>query len=230
MTQNYMNNDLDNRQAEREWMVQTQLISRDITDEAVITSMLAVPRHLFVEENQQPFAYYDTDLEIEARQTISQPYMVALMAQALRLKSSDKVLEIGTGSGYSAAILSRIASKIYTIERHDVLACLARERFEKLGCLNIEVGVGDGTLGWPGHELFDAILVTAGGPRIPTPLLDQLVCGGHLVIPVGQKGAQQLLRIEKTQTGELTEEHLGLVRFVPLIGTEGWCNIKTDFN
>jgi len=214
--------DLEQRLAEREWMVKTQLIGRDITDEAVINSMLTVPRHRFVQENKQEYAYYDNPLEIEAGQTISQPYIVALMAQALELKASDNVLEIGTGSGYSAAILSRMVINVYTIERHEELAYLAKERFKSQGYHNIEVHVGDGTLGWPEKAPFEAILVTAGGPVIPDSLINQLAIGGRLVIPVGERGEQKLMRIKKTVTRELIEENLGLVRFVPLIGTEGW--------
>lgn len=216
------------RLAEREWMVQNQLIGRGITDEMVINSMLIVPRHKYVMEDKQEYAYYDSALEIESGQTISQPYIVALMAQALKLKSIDKVLEIGTGSGYSAAILSRMAMNIYTIERHEGLAHLAKDRFRSQGYDNIAVQVGDGTLGWPEKAPFDAILVTAGGPVIPDSLINQLAIGGRLVIPVGDKGEQILIRVKKTLTGELIEENLGLVRFVPLIGTEGWgeSNIK----
>lgn len=228
MTKEYCKIDLDERLAEREWMVQTQLIGRDITDEAVINSMLIVPRHKYVMEDKQEYAYYDTPLEIEERQTISQPYIVALMAQALELNASDKVLEIGTGSGYSAAILSRIARYIYTIERHEALAHLAKERLNIQGYNNIEVHVGDGTLGWPEKAPFDAILVTAGGPAIPDTLIEQLTIGGRLVIPVGDRGEQKMIRVKKTVTGELIEENLGSVRFVPLIGTEGWhgANLK----
>lgn len=222
MTEDYSKDNSHGRLAEREWMVQTQLMDRDITDEAVIKSMLTVPRHRFVKEDQQAYSYYDNALEIEVGQTISQPYIVALMAQALELKESDKVLEVGTGSGYSAAILSRMAANIYTIERHEVLAHLAKERFKIQGYNNIEVHVGDGTLGWPENAPFDAILVTAGGPVIPDSLIDQLAIGGRLVIPVGDKGEQKLMRVKKTVTSELIEENLGSVRFVPLIGTEGW--------
>jgi len=222
LSKDWYKDDLDARQAEREWMVHTQLMGRDITDEAVINSMLTVPRHRFIKEDKQELAYYDTALEIEADQTISQPYIVALMAQALELKASDKVLEIGTGSGYSTAILSRIAMTVYTIERHNLLADLAKERLMNQGYENIEVCVGDGTLGWPEKAPFDAILVTAGGPTIPDPLIDQLAIEGRLVIPVGEKGEQHLLRIKKTITSELIEEDLGAVRFVPLIGSKGW--------
>lgn len=226
MTKDYNKGDLDERLAEREWMVQTQLMGRDITDEAVLKSMLIVPRHKYVMEDKQEYAYYDTALEIEAGQTISQPYIVALMAQALELKASDKVLEIGTGSGYSAAILSRLAAYIYTIERHDILSHSAKERFQNQGYENIEVRVGDGTLGWAEKAPFDAILVTAGGPVIPDSLINQLAICGRLVIPVGDKGEQKLMRVKKTATSELIEENLGSVRFVPLIGTKGWSELN----
>ncbi|AET66578.1 protein-L-isoaspartate and D-aspartate O-methyltransferase [Desulfosporosinus orientis DSM 765] len=223
MNKEYRSNDLNGRCAEREWMVHTQLMSRDISDEAVINSMVRVPRHRFVMNDKQELAYYDTALEIEAGQTISQPYMVALMAQALKLKASDRVLEVGTGSGYSAGILSQIASRVYTIERHQELAKSAEDRLNSLGYNNIEVHVGDGTLGWAEKAPFDAVLVTAGGPVIPDPLLEQLAVGGRLVIPVGEdRGEQHLLRVKKTVSGKLIKEDLGAVRFVPLIGTEGW--------
>ena len=226
MIRDYSKGELDDRQAEREWMVQTQLISRDITDEAVINAMLTVPRHRFVKKEQQAYAYYNNALEIEVGQTISQPYIVALMAQELGLKANDKVLEIGTGSGYSAAILSRIAQSIYTIERHEVLAQQAKKRFENQGYENIDVLLGDGTLGWPEKGPFDAILVTAGGPVIPESLIDQLAIYGRLVIPVGNKGEQELIRVKKAGTNKIIEENLGSVRFVPLIGTEGWDEVN----
>ena len=222
LVKNYNDVDLDERIAERSWMVQTQLLGRDITDDAVLNSMLIVPRHKYVREDKQEYAYYDTALEIEAAQTISQPYIVALMAQALRLKASDTVLEIGTGSGYSAAVLSRMAENIYTIERHKVLADQAKTRFNIQGYNNIEVQVGDGTLGWPEKAPFAAILVTAGGPEIPDSLINQLTIGGRLVIPVGDKDEQKLMRVTKTKTNGLIEEDLGSVRFVPLIGAKGW--------
>jgi len=228
LTKNYSEVDLEERLAEREWMVQTQLMGRDITDEAVINSMLMVPRHKYVMESKQEYAYYDSALEIEAGQTISQPYIVALMAQALELDASDTVLEIGTGSGYSAAILSRMAANIYTIERQDILSQVAKERFKDQGYENIEVRVGDGTLGWPEKAPFDAILVTAGGPVIPDSLIDQLAIGGRLIIPVGDKAEQKLMRVTKTVTSELIEENLASVRFVPLIGTKGWSERTTN--
>lgn len=226
MSKDYYKADSDDRLAEREWMVQTQLIGRDIEDEEVINGMLIVPRHKYVMEEKQEYAYYDTALEIGAGQTISQPYIVALMAEALELKASDNVLEIGTGSGYSAAILSRVAARIFTIERHNMLAHIAKERFQNQGYENIEVRVGDGTLGWTEKAPFDAILVTAGGPVIPDSLIDQLAIGGRLVMPVGDKGEQKLLRVKKTGTSELIEENLGSVRFVPLIGTKGWSELN----
>jgi len=226
LAKDYNKGDLDERLAEREWMVQTQIMGRDITDEAVINSMAIVPRHKYVMEDKQEYAYNDTALEIEAGQTISQPYIVALMAQALEVKASDNVLEIGTGSGYSAAILSRMAGHIYTIERHTILAHLAKKRFKSQGYENIEVRVGDGTLGWTEKAPFDAILVTAGGPVIPDSLINQLTIGGRLVIPVGDKGEQKLLRVKKSATNELIEENLGSVRFVPLIGTNGWSELN----
>ncbi|WP_407312392.1 protein-L-isoaspartate(D-aspartate) O-methyltransferase [Desulfosporosinus sp. SB140] len=221
-----INVNLNERLPERELMVQTQLIGRDITDEVIINAMLTVPRHKFVSEDQQEYAYDDSPLKIEVGQTISQPYIVALMAQTLGLKASDKVLEIGTGSGYSAAILSRIAQNIYTIERHEVLAYLAKERFKELGYKNIDLHIGDGTLGWLEKAPFEAILVTAGGPMIPDSLIEQLAVNGRLVIPVGDKAEQKLMRVTKTETCELKEENLGLVRFVPLIGSEGWDGSK----
>lgn len=218
----YEKGNLDERLTEREWMVETQLKGRGITDEAVLRSMLIVPRHKFVLKEKQEYAYFDNALEIEEGQTISQPYIVAIMAQALELKASDKVLEIGTGSGYYAAILSRIAAYIFTIERQEILTDLAKERFNKLGYMNIEVRIGDGTLGWTERAPFDAILVTAGGPVIPDSLINQLAVGGRLVIPVGDKRDQSLMRVKKTETSELIKENLGSVRFVPLIGQKGW--------
>jgi len=222
LTMNYNSHE---RLAEREWMVKTQIMGRDITEAAVIHSMLIVPRHKYVKADKQQYAYDDTALEIEAGQTISQPYIVALMAQALALKASDNVLEIGTGSGYSAAVLSQMADYVYTIERHNMLAHIAKERFQSMGYGNIEVRVGDGTLGWSEKAPFDAILVTAGGPVIPDSLIDQLRIGGRLVIPVGDKGEQKLMRVKKTGTSELIKEDLGPVRFVPLIGTKGWSKL-----
>jgi len=210
------------RLAERKWMVETQLRSRGIWSEAVLQGMLAVPRHYFVNEEDAAFAYEDAPLAIGQGQTISQPYIVALMAQCLELSPTDRVLEIGTGSGYSAAVLAHIAAWVYTIERHLVLAQQAEERFRRLAYYNIGVRLGDGTLGWPTQAPFEAILVTAGGPVLPKPLLEQLAQGGRLVMPVGGRAKQELIRIRKTSLGGFEEEHLGAVRFVPLIGEVGW--------
>lgn len=209
------------RAKERQWMVEG-LKREGISDEGVLASMLAVPRHFFVPKEMEEYAYDDEALRIEAGQTISQPYVVALMAQALELKPRDRVLEIGTGSGYSAAVLSRLAARVYTIERHEVLAAQAGERFAYLNYRNIEVRLGDGSKGWSEEAPFDAILVTAGGPVVPTTLKDQLKVGGRLVIPVGNEKMQELTRVRRSGEHDFREKSLGLVRFVPLIGEEGW--------
>ncbi|MHB8126073.1 MAG: protein-L-isoaspartate(D-aspartate) O-methyltransferase [Desulfitobacteriaceae bacterium] len=212
----------DQRLAERVRMVENQLVEKGIQDEAVLESMRLVPRHRFVLEDMEQFAYESKPLPITHGQTISQPYIVALMAQALELKKDDKVLEIGTGSGYSAAVLSRIINKVYTIERHAELALKAEACFRDLDYLNIEIKVGDGTKGWPERSPFNAILVTAGGPEIPASLTAQLAPGGRLVIPVGLRKKQELIRIRCKEYGEYSRENLGQVCFVPLIGKEGW--------
>ncbi|GAB6172095.1 hypothetical protein JCM15765_15730 [Paradesulfitobacterium aromaticivorans] len=209
------------RAEERRWMVEG-LKREGITDEAVLAGMQAVPRHFFVPKDMADYAYDDEALRIEAGQTISQPYVVALMAQALELKSGDRVLEIGTGSGYSAAVLSRLAARVYTIERHEVLATQAGERFARLNYVNIEVRLGDGTKGLPEAAPFEAILVTAGGPELPASLKEQLKVGGRPVIPVGNEKMQELVRVRRNGEHDYQEESLGLVRFVPLIGEEGW--------
>lgn len=209
------------RAQERQWMVEG-LKREGISDEAVLAGIQAVPRHFFVPRELSDYAYDDEALRIEEGQTISQPYIVALMAQALKLKSGDRVLEIGTGSGYSAAVLSRLAARIYTIERHEMLAVQARERFERLNYRNIEVRLGDGTKGWPEKAPFEAILVTAGGPQVPASLEGQLKVGGRLVMPVGAEKMQELIRVRRKGEQDYREESLGLVRFVPLIGEEGW--------
>ncbi|MHB1405911.1 MAG: protein-L-isoaspartate(D-aspartate) O-methyltransferase [Desulfitobacteriaceae bacterium] len=214
-------NHAHDRAEERRWMVE-KLKREGISDETVLASMLAVPRHSFVHKDMLDYAYDDEALRIEAGQTISQPYIVALMAQALELNPQDRVLEIGTGSGYSAAVLSRLAARVYTVERHEVLAEQARERFVRLNYRNIEVCLGDGTRGWPEEAPFDAILVTAGGPLVPTSLKEQLKLGGRLVMPVGNEKMQELKRVRRGGERDFHEESLGLVRFVPLIGEEGW--------
>jgi len=212
----------DERRSERQDMVKYQLAAEGIYDRAVLKSMTRVPRHRFVLEEMQPLAYDAVPLPITNGQTISQPIVVAMMTQALELKKEDKVLEIGTGSGYAAAVLSRIVDKVYTVERFAELAQTARIRFRELHYDNIEVKVGDGTKGWPEEAPFDAIVVTAAAPKVPESLLEQLAPGGRLVIPVGTRWSQELTRVRRSQEGELSWETLEPVRFVPLVGAEGW--------
>lgn len=196
---------------------------RGIKDKAVLDAMATVPREQFVGMDLAEFAYDDTPLPIDEGQTISQPYIVALMVEAMQIGPDDRVLEVGTGSGYAAAILSRIAGEVYTIERHRSLAHLAESRLEKLGYDNVKVLCGDGTLGWPEHAPYDAIVVAAGGPEAPRSLIEQLSIGGRLVIPAGPSPAQQeLLRVTRIDATQIEIEELGAVRFVPLIGEEGW--------
>lgn len=213
---------------QRERMVEGQLAGRGLRDPAVIRAMRRVPRERFVPAELMEFAYDDTPLPIAANQTISQPYIVALMAHALELDPHDKVLEIGTGSGYSAAVLAELAHEVFTIERQITLCTLARERLHELGLRNIQVRCGDGTVGWPEQAPFDAIVVTAGGPTVPQSLRAQLAIGGRLVIPVGDERVQRLLRIWRTDDTTFEQEDLSAVRFVPLIGAEGWQGIKED--
>ena len=205
----------------REWMVKEQLIPRGIHGPKTLAAMRKVPRHLFVEEALKNQAYGDFPLPIGRGQTISQPYIVALMTQALDLKGHESVLEIGTGSGYQAAILAQICAKVYTIERIDSLLVQARKVFDSLHYLNILTKLDDGTNGWPEYAPYDAIIVTAGGPRVPEPLLDQLADPGTLVIPVGDRGVQDLRRVTK-KDGQITEKTIEYVRFVSLIGDHGW--------
>jgi len=205
----------------RESMVANQIEARGIKNPRVISAMLKVPRHLFVNEALMDQAYSDHPLPIGDQQTISQPYIVALMTEALELEKNDRVLEIGTGSGYQAAILANIAFRVYTIERNRRLYSNARSLFDKLGYFNIVTRCGDGTLGWKEESPFDAIIVTAGAPAIPDALIDQLGSGGRMVIPVGSRHTQELIRIEKTEDG-ISETSLGGCRFVKLIGQQGW--------
>ena len=173
----------------REHMVRDQIAARGVRDDRVLDAMRAVPREAFMPEALAEFAYDDTPLPIEEGQTISQPYIVALMIAAIRPGPHDRVLEIGTGSGYAAAVLSRVVGHVYTVERHEALADLARRRLRTLGYDNVEVLHGDGSLGWPKHAPYDAIIVTAGGPHVPRQLREQLVVGGRLVIPIGRRPA-----------------------------------------
>jgi protein-L-isoaspartate(D-aspartate) O-methyltransferase len=207
---------------QRERMVENQLAHRGIRDPAVMRAMGTVPRERFVPAELAEFAYDDTPLPIAGNQTISQPYIVALMVEALGLEPGDKVLEIGTGSGYAAAVLAELAREVFTIERQITLCKLARERLHELGFNNVHVRCGDGTMGWPEEAPFDAIAVTAGGPLVPPPLQTQLAIGGRLVIPVGDEGTQRLLRVWRIDDLAFEQEDLGTVRFVPLIGAEAW--------
>jgi protein-L-isoaspartate(D-aspartate) O-methyltransferase len=207
----------------RESMVQQQIAARGIRNPAVLEAMRQVPREAFLPEDLEEFAYLDIALPIPEGQTISQPYVVALMAEAADIGPDYRVLEIGTGSGYAAAVLSRIAHEVYTVERHKTLADQAERRLRELGYDNVHVRHGDGTLGWPEHAPYDAILVAAGGPQVPSSLREQLKVGGRLVIPVGESpGDQDLLRVTRTREDTYEEEDLGPVRFVPLVGQEGW--------
>jgi protein-L-isoaspartate(D-aspartate) O-methyltransferase len=203
-------------EAERQRMVDEQLRARDIRSERVIRAMLSVPRHLFVPEAQRAAAYRDSPLPIGYDQTISQPYIVAFMTQALDVSPDHRVLEIGTGSGYQAAVLSVLAQQVYTIEIVPDLAQQARETVAALGYRNIEVRFGNGYLGWPEHAPFDRIIVTAAPEEVPTPLIEQLKVGGLMVIPVGRL-AQELRVLRRTTTGTETIGTLP-VRFVPMTG------------
>jgi len=212
--------------ARRREMVDRQIVARGVRDRRVLEAMAAVPREAFVPERLAEVAYDDGPLPIGEEQTISQPYVVALMAEALEIGSGDAVLEIGAGSGYAAAVLSRTAREVWTLERHEPLAREAGELMARLGYTNVHVVAGDGTLGWPAHAPYDAIVVAAGGPDVPQALLDQLAAGGRLVIPIGpDPRTQSLVRVRRRADGGHTRENLGEVRFVPLIGAQGWKEI-----
>jgi protein-L-isoaspartate(D-aspartate) O-methyltransferase len=193
-----------------------------IKDEKVLQAMKAVPRHVFVPEALQSRAYGDHALPISASQTISQPYIVARMTELLDLNQLSRVLEIGAGSGYQTAVLAKIAGQVYSIERIGELAREAQTRIRQLGIYNATVKCFDGTLGWAANAPYDAILVAAGGPRVPDPLVAQLKVGGRLVVPIGEtRESQRLVRVIKTATGSTKEDH-GACAFVPLIGQHGW--------
>ncbi|MBI5634943.1 MAG: protein-L-isoaspartate(D-aspartate) O-methyltransferase [Nitrospirae bacterium] len=205
----------------RDRMVENQLIPRGIKDPRVLDAMRRVPRHIFAGGHNLANAYDDMALPIGEGQTISQPYMVAIMTELLELKGTEKVLEIGTGSGYQGAVLGELAKDVYTIERIASLSDRAAAEYRTLGSDNIHVRTGDGTVGWPEEAPFDRIIITAASPQIPEPLMEQLAVNGILVIPVGSRYSQQLLKITKTANGFTEQYHTPCV-FVPLIGKYGW--------
>jgi protein-L-isoaspartate(D-aspartate) O-methyltransferase len=210
----------------RHLMVEQQIVARGVRDPAVLQAMLSVPREAFVGPEYVNEAYEDRPLPIGEGQTISQPYIVARMTEALRLSASDRVLEIGTGSGYAAAVLSCIVKHVYTVERLQNLVTAAHQCLQTHGYSNVEVRYANGTLGWPEQAPFDGIVVTASGPNIPEALKAQLAAGGRLVMPVGADPSfQQLIRLTRTSDTTFDQEDLGGVAFVPLIGAQGW---KTD--
>ncbi len=204
-------------------MVEQQISMRGIKDKAILYAMLTVPRHCFVEDCYRDHAYSDTPLPIPAGQTISQPYVVALMINLLDLKAEDRVLEIGTGSGYAAALLSLIVKEVYTVERHKILVEYAQNRLQGCGYKNVWVFHGDGTLGCPDYSPYDGIIVAAGGPGIPQALRQQLTVGGRIIMPIGKhRNKQVLMRVERESEDKFSEKQMGAVAFVPLIGAEGW--------
>ncbi len=206
----------------RERMVRTQIEARGVRDPNVLAALAAVPRHAFVPEAVRSLAYDDCPLPIGGGQTISQPYMVALMTEALGVGPGDRVLEVGTGSGYQAAILAEMGCRVHTVERDPALAEAAAQRLARLGYGQVSVHQGDGTLGWPDAAPYRGVVVTAGGPRVPGPLRDQLDPGGAtLVMPVGGRGLQELLGVTR-RGSRFSTEKLGGCRFVPLVGEEGW--------
>ena len=207
----------------RQRMVKRQIASRGVRSELVLAAMRKVPRERFLPRGQGVFAYDDSPLPIGEGQTISQPYIVAYMAESLALEGGEKVLEIGTGSGYAAAVLAEIAAEVFTIERIEGLATMARSVLDDLGYSNVHVRCGDGTLGWPEEAPFDGIVVAAGGPDVPDTLKHQLKTGGRLVIPVGRsKAYQEIIRVTRISEDDFKSENLVPVRFVPLVGEEGW--------
>ncbi len=215
--------------AERHQMVALQIAARGIRDPRILEAFRAVPREAFLPVDLAEFTYQDTPLPIGDGQTISQPYIVALMTEALRLKPGDRVLEVGTGSGYAAAILSRVATQVFSVERIEALAYVARRRLERLGFSNVQVLHGDGSVGWLEHAPYDAITVAAGGPDVPETLLSQLAPGGRLVMPVGSTPRRQsLVRVTRRGSDQYDREDLEEVRFVPLIGVEGWGEPATE--
>ena len=218
-----MNSHAEEFARRRAAMVREQIEARGVRDARVLQAMRELPRERFVRPGWEAEAYDDNPLPIAAGQTISQPYIVAFMSEALQLRGGERVLEIGTGSGYAAAVLGRLAKEVHTVERHAVLAEGAAAALAALGVDNVQVHTADGTLGWPAAAPYDAIVVTAAGPEVPVALLAQLAVGGRLVMPVGEReGAQWLLRLTRVNEHETRREELMGVRFVPLTGAQGW--------
>lgn len=213
---------IDEYLGKRQQMVDTQLVKRGISDQRVLQAMRKVPRHLFIDSALWSQAYEDHPLPIGEKQTISQPYIVALMTEALHLLGHERVLEIGAGSGYQTAILAELAEQVYSIERLPAIAKNARKVLDKLQYKNIVITVSDGTIGWREHSPYDAIIVTAAAPHIPQPLFEQLKIGGRLVIPIGGEYSQDLMVYTKTGESSSEVENLGGCRFVKLIGSQGW--------
>ncbi|PIY20151.1 MAG: protein-L-isoaspartate O-methyltransferase [Deltaproteobacteria bacterium CG_4_10_14_3_um_filter_60_8] len=211
-----------NYEKARERMVREQLMPRGITDPRVLAAMNTVPRHLFVEDALEAQAYGDHPLPIGEGQTISQPYIVALMTQALNLQGHEKVLEIGTGSGYQAAVLAQLCEQVFTVERLKSLYIGARKLFDQLQYFNLRCRIDDGTLGWQEHSPYDAIMVTAAGPKVPEPLLDQLADPGVMAMPIGMERWSQELVVITKEKGQISERVIEQVRFVSLIGNHGW--------
>jgi protein-L-isoaspartate(D-aspartate) O-methyltransferase len=210
-----------NFEKERNRMVDEQIVGRGVKDERVLAAMRKIPRHEFLPEAIRGIAYADNALPLGEGQTMSQPYMVALMTELLGLKGAERVLEIGTGSGYQSAVLAELCEKVYTVERIKPLADKARATLDRLGYKSVAIKIYDGTYGWREMAPFDAIMVTAGSPDIPAPLVEQLKEGGRMVIPVGDRYGQQLITVDKTAEGTITERSIPCV-FVPLIGNHGW--------
>jgi len=202
-------------------MVQDQLVARGIADGRVLAAMRKIPRHLFVDAGIVNRAYDDCALPIGDKQTLSQPYMAALMSETLALTGSEKILEIGTGSAYQTALLAELCFNVFSVEKIRALSLKARLLLDRLDYQNIALHVGDGTIGWSEHAPYDAIIVTAGAPKAPQPLLDQLSMGGRLVIPVGDEQAQTLVRVTRTRTG-FKQAQFGECKFVKLLGKYGW--------
>ncbi len=217
----FQHNGMINFEKERLRMVDDQIVTRGVRDERVLAAMRKVPRHEFLPLAMRSMAYADNALPIGESQTMSQPYMVALMTELLAVSSTDRVLEIGTGSGYQAAVLAELCEKVYTVERVKILADKAREVLDQLGYRTVAIKVYDGTYGWKEMAPFDAIMVTAGAPDIPKPLMEQLKPGGRMVIPVGERTTQRLVKVVNAGEGPVIESSIPCV-FVPLIGAHGW--------